>query len=155
MCLCESAIPIPFISFAFSYSFSSSFSLKDKAFVWLQKGEKHTQTGPRKCFLPGFIVAEPSSINWPKSFEALRRALFEGQVEVHLSTSAFGSIMLGKEQNGGAALTALCDPGETESNDFCSGRASAWELCLNFFQNLRWLGLKSAQVPAHYRVDAL
>lgn len=27
-----------------------------------------------------------------------------------LSTLAFGSIMLGKEQNGGAALTAVCHP---------------------------------------------
>lgn len=29
---------------------------------------------------------------------------------MHLSTSAFGLIILGKEQNGGAALTALRDP---------------------------------------------
>lgn len=29
---------------------------------------------------------------------------------LHLSTLAFGSLMLGKEQNGGAALTAECHP---------------------------------------------
>lgn len=56
MCLCESAVPIPFSFF--------SFSLKDKSFVWVQKGERSKQVGPAKCFLPGFVVAEPSYTNW-------------------------------------------------------------------------------------------
>ena len=74
---------------------------------------------------------------------------------LHLSTLAFGSVMLGKEQNGGAVLSAVCHPGDTGSNVSSSDQASAQELWLNFFQYPCWLDLKSARVSVHYHVDAL
>lgn len=64
MCVCV-RVPFPFLfSFCFFFWFVSVF-LKDKAFVWVQEGERPKQVAPANCFLPDFVVAEPSYMNWP------------------------------------------------------------------------------------------
>lgn len=63
-----------------------------------------------------------------------------------LSTLAFGSIMLGKEQNGGAALTAVSPPGDTGSHNFSGSRASAQEL------RLLWLNFSEYPLLAGFKV---
>lgn len=55
MCLCESAIPIPFFFFKFLF--------ENKTFVWVQKGDRSRQVGSSRYFPPSFVVAEPSYIN--------------------------------------------------------------------------------------------